>query len=205
MIPSDAATIDESMTDPAAFAAIFDRHAASLYRFLARRVEPADAEGLLGEVFRIAFERRGSFDPAHRSARPWLYGIASNLVARHRRSEARRLRAMASLAWRRTDDDRDLVGDRAAETVDADESWSRLVDAIEELPEAERHTLLLYAWEQLSYEDIAAALDVPVGTVRSRLNRARRRLRAARAGCEYVRRPIGAGIDGRGATEDQTR
>lgn len=193
------------MTDPAAFAAIFDRHAASLHRFLARRVEPADADGLLGEVFRIAFERRGSFDPARRSARPWLYGIATNLIARHRRSEARRLRAMASLASRRIDGDQDVVDDRAAETVDADESLSMLVDAIDELPDAERHTLLLYAWEELSYEDIAAALDVPVGTVRSRLNRARRRLRAARSACERAPRPIPARPDDEHRTEDTPR
>jgi RNA polymerase sigma factor (sigma-70 family) len=183
MIPSDAVAIEASMTEPAAFAAVFDRHAASLHRFLARRVEPADADSLVGDVFRIAFERRASFDPDYPSARPWLYGIATNLIARHRRSEARRLRAMAALASRRIDGEHDVVGDRAAETVDADVSWSQLVDAIDELPDAERHTLLLYAWEELSYEDIAAALDVPVGTVRSRLNRARRRLRAARGPC----------------------
>ena len=184
MTPSDAAAIEASLTDPAAFAAIFDRHAASLHRFLARRVEPADADSLLGDVFRIAFERRGSFDPAHRSAGPWLYGIATNLIARHRRSEARRLRAMASLAARRVDGGPDVVGDRAAEAVDADESWSRLVDAVDALPDAERHTLLLYAWEELGYEDIAAALGVPVGTVRSRLHRARQRLRAVRPDAE---------------------
>jgi RNA polymerase sigma-70 factor (ECF subfamily) len=189
MTPSDAAAIEASMTDPAAFATIFDRHAADLHRFLARRVEPADADSLLGDVFRIAFERRGSFDPAHPSARPWLYGIATNLVARHRRSEARRLRAMASLAARRVDDAHDVVGDRAAEAVDADESWARLVDAVDALPDAERHTLLLYAWEELGYEDIAAALGVPVGTVRSRLHRARQRLRAARTHAEH--RPEG--------------
>lgn len=170
------------MTDPAAFAAVFDRHAASIHRFLARRVEPADAESLLGDVFRVAFERRGSFDLARASARPWLYGIATNLIARHRRSEARRLRAMASLAARRVDWHDDAVGDRAAETADADESWTRLVDAINELPDAERHTLMLFAWEELSYDDVASALGVPVGTVRSRLNRARHRLRAARDG-----------------------
>ncbi len=168
------------MSDPAAFAVIFDRHAASLHRFLARRVEPADADSLLGDVFRIAFERRASFDTARESARPWLYGIATNLIARHRRSEARRLRAMASLASRRIDGDDDVVGDRAAQSLDAENEWSTLVDAIDVLPDAERHTLMLYVWEELSYEDIAAALDVPVGTVRSRLNRARRRLRDAR-------------------------
>jgi RNA polymerase sigma-70 factor (ECF subfamily) len=183
MTASDAAAIQASLREPAAFAAVFDRHAGSIHRFLARRVEPADAEGLLGEVFRIAFERRASFDLDRESARPWLYGIATNLVARHRRSEARRLRAMASLAARRDadgghGDGGDGVGDRVASSVDAGVSWTALVAAIDALPDAERDTLLLFAWEELSYDDIAAALGVPVGTVRSRLHRARSRLRA---------------------------
>jgi RNA polymerase sigma factor (sigma-70 family) len=182
MPPPDATAITESMADPAAFAVIFDRHASSIHRFLARRVEPADADSLLGDVFRIAFERRASFDTARASARPWLYGIATNLIARHRRSEARRLRAMAALASMRVDRAADAVGDRAAEVADARESWSTLVNALDQLPVAERDTLMLFAWEELSYDDIAAALGVPVGTVRSRLNRARRRLRAVHAG-----------------------
>jgi len=182
MTAPDATAIQESMSDPAAFAAIFDRHASSLHRFLARRVLPGDADSLLGDVFRVAFERRGSFDTTRESARPWLYGIATNLIARHRRSEARRLRAMASLASSRVDGDDDAVGDRAAQVLDAEREWSRVVDTIDVLPDAERDTLMLYVWEELSYEDIAAALDVPVGTVRSRLNRARRRLRDAQEG-----------------------
>jgi RNA polymerase sigma factor (sigma-70 family) len=181
MTDSDAAAIAASLTDPAAFATVFDRHAASIHRFLARRVEPAEAESLLGEVFRIAFERRGTFDLERASARPWLYGIANNLIARHRRSEARRLRAMATLASMRIDSVEDTVGDRATEVTLAAGSWADLVHAIDELPDAERDTLLLFSWEELSYADIAVALDVPVGTVRSRLNRARRRLRSAAA------------------------
>ncbi|MDQ6697808.1 MAG: RNA polymerase sigma factor [Actinomycetota bacterium] len=164
----------------AAFATVFDRHAASIHRFLARRVEPAEADNLLGEVFGVAFERRQTFDLARASARPWLYGIATNLIARHRRSEARRLRAMASLASMRVPEGaEDAVGDRAVEVTDAGESWATLVNAIDQLSDAERDTLMLFAWEELSYGDIAAALDVPIGTVRSRMNRARRRLRVA--------------------------
>src|SRR6478672_1108265 len=143
MTMSDADAIAASVTDPAAFATIFDRHAATLHRFLARRIEPAEADNLLGEVFRIAFERRGCFDPAHASARPWLYGIATNLIARQRRSEARRLRAVGALAAMRIDPGVDTIAERAAETVDARQSWSKLVDAIDNLPDAERHTLLL--------------------------------------------------------------
>jgi DNA-directed RNA polymerase specialized sigma24 family protein len=79
--PSDAAVIAASFDDPAAFATIFDRHAATLLRFLVRRVGPDAADGLVGESFRIAFERRSSFDCSRANARPWLYGIATNVLA----------------------------------------------------------------------------------------------------------------------------
>lgn len=178
----DSAVIAASLADPGAFAAVFDRHATSLYRFLARRVDPADADGLLGEVFRIAFERRATFDQARNTARPWLYGIATNVVAKHRRSEGRRLRATAALASRQAP--QDDPGDRAAAAVDARRRWPQVVEAIEQLPDGERAALLLFAWEELGYDEIAAALGVPVGTVRSRLNRARRRLRSLGTGPE---------------------
>ena len=179
--PTDAELIRSSTEDPAVFATIFDRHARVIQRFLARRIDPSDADGLVGEVFRIAFERRSSFDLERPSARPWLYGIATNVVAHHRRSEVRRLHAMAKLASSGAagagDPAGDPVGDRATASIDADREWDRVVAVIDGLPAEERDTLLLYAWEGLGYADIAAALDVPVGTVRSRLHRARSRLR----------------------------
>jgi uncharacterized glyoxalase superfamily protein PhnB len=104
-----------------------------------------------------------------------LYGIATNLLARHRRAEARRLKATAALAARRpvTADPADGVVQR----LDSTARWREVTEAVAALPEGERDALLLFAWEELSYGEVAAALDVPVGTVRSRLNRARRRLR----------------------------
>ena len=177
-VSTDAAVIESSIVDPAAFATLFDRHAGVIHRFLTRRIDPPDADDLVGEVFRIVFERRSSFDLDRPSARPWLYGIATNVVAHHRRSEVRRFHAMARLASARIDDHTDLVGDRVSARIDADRAGKQLVAAVDDLPSDERDTLLLYAWEELSYADIAAALDVPVGTVRSRLNRARRRLRS---------------------------
>jgi DNA-directed RNA polymerase specialized sigma24 family protein len=90
MEESDGAVIADSLKTPGAFGAIFDRHGSTLLRFLARRVDPAEAEDLLGDVFRIAFERRSTFERGRASARPWLYGIAANVVAKHHRSEARR-------------------------------------------------------------------------------------------------------------------
>ncbi|MBO0730546.1 MAG: sigma-70 family RNA polymerase sigma factor [Acidimicrobiaceae bacterium] len=179
----DSAVIAASLQDPAAFGVLFDRHGAALLRFLARRVVPSDAEGLLGEVFRIAFEKRSGFEQDRLSARPWLYGIATNLVAKHHRSEARRLRATARLAARQT-----LAEDPAERAVPAADARVRLdqvVAAIAALPDAERQALLLFAWEELSYDEIADALKVPVGTVRSRLNRARARL----AGSDRAEQP----------------
>jgi len=172
----DSAVIATSLEWPDAFGALFDRHGGVLLRFLMRRVAPADAEGLLGEVFRIAFERRGDFELERASARPWLYGIATNVVAKHHRSEARRLRATARLAAR--PEPVSDPADPAVSALDAQATWRRVAEAVTALPEAERAVLLLYSWEELSYDEIAETLEVPVGTVRSRLHRARTRLRS---------------------------
>jgi RNA polymerase sigma-70 factor (ECF subfamily) len=173
--PSDAEAIAASATEPAAFAVVFDRHATTVHRYRTRRVGHDEADALLGETFRIAFERRASYDVERAEARPWLYGIATNLVARHRGPDARRVRATTRLQSRPGDEE-----DRIERVVDAVAASTLLPDvvaAIAELPDGERDALLLHAWESLGYEDIARALDIPIGTVRSRLNRARTRLR----------------------------
>ncbi len=176
MEQSDGAVIAESLETPGTFGIIFDRHGSTLLRFLARRVDPAEADGLLGEVLRIAFERRSTFDQDRESARPWLYGIAAHVVAKYHRSVARRLRATARVSVRRPVDDD--PAELAAAAADAGTRWARVIDAIGSLPEADRQVLLLFAWEELSYEEIAMALGIPVGTVRSRLSRSRARLAA---------------------------
>jgi RNA polymerase sigma-70 factor (ECF subfamily) len=172
---SDAEVIACSLTAPASFGDVFDRHATTLYRYLVRRVGPDDADSLLGELFRIAFEKRARFDTTRAEARPWLYGIASNLLARHRHGEARRLDATARLVngWVGDSDPLADVDSR----VDAGRRWADVAAAIATLPQSERDTLLLFAWEGMPYDEIASALDVPIGTVRSRLNRARARIR----------------------------
>ena len=174
---SDAQVIARSLVDGAAFATIFDRHAGVVFRFLVRRVGRDPADEMLGETFRIAFERRSTYDTSRPNARPWLYGIATNLLARHRRTEARRLKATALLAMAHATADTDGVED----AIDAVNRWPRVVDAVAALPNGERDVLMLYAWEELPYEEIAAALDIPIGTVRSRLNRARHRLQEVRS------------------------
>jgi RNA polymerase sigma-70 factor (ECF subfamily) len=175
----DAEVIRASITDPGRFATIYDRHAAVLFRFLVRRIGSDVGEELLGDTFRIAFERRSSFDVQWDSARPWLYGIATNLIAKQRRSEGRRLRAIARITPAR---DVEGVADRVAAAMDAHHTWNVVANAIADLPDGERDALLLFAWEACNYDEIAVALGVPVGTVRSRLNRARRRLRELASG-----------------------
>jgi RNA polymerase sigma-70 factor, ECF subfamily len=170
--PSDAEVIGRSLDEPEAFGLIYDRHAPTVLRFFGRRVGAEGAEGLVGELFRIAFERRKAFDTSRASALPWLYGIGSNLLMKHRRGEARRLRASARMAAD------EPAGRRAsAGALDARLLFPRVADALEALPAGEREALLLFAWEDLSYQGVAEALELPIGTVRSRLNRARAQLR----------------------------
>jgi RNA polymerase sigma factor (sigma-70 family) len=171
--PSDAEVVGRSLAEPEAFGLIYDRHAATLLRFLGRRAGARVAEGLVGELFRIAFERRQTFDRSRASARPWLYGIGANLLLKHRRAEARRLRASARIVASLEATDRRA----SAAALDARLVFPRVADAIEALPDDEREVLLLFAWEELPYQSMAEALELPIGTVRSRLNRARARLR----------------------------
>jgi RNA polymerase sigma-70 factor (ECF subfamily) len=170
---SDAEVVGRSLAEPEAFGLIYDRHAATLLRFLGRRAGARVAEGLVGELFRIAFERRQTFDRSRASALPWLYGIGANLLLKHRRAEARRLRASARIIPRLEAPDRRA----SAAALDARLAFPRVANAIEALPDDEREVLLLFAWEELPYQSMAEALELPIGTVRSRLNRARARLR----------------------------
>src|SRR5580704_16169790 len=161
---TDAMVIAASLADPERFGVIFDRYATVLLRYLVRRVGMHDADPLLGDVFRVAFERRATYDQERPDARPWLYGIATNLLAHHRRGEARRVRAMGRLLG--TQLPPDDLSEAVASVIDAESLWLRVAHAITRLPHTERDALVLYAWEGLSYGQIAVALGVPVGTVR---------------------------------------
>jgi DNA-directed RNA polymerase specialized sigma24 family protein len=125
---SDAAVIAASLDDPVRFGTIFDRHATVLHRYLVRRLGPDEAEAMVGEVFRIAFEKRDTYDLLRPVARPWLYGIATNLLAKQRRREARRIHAMARLAAQRLSPVDDA--DRVSAVVDASRHWQRVAHAV---------------------------------------------------------------------------
>lgn len=171
---SDAQIIAASRAEPLVFAAVFDRHYDAVHRYLARRVGSDLADDLAAETFTTAFDVRRRYDTAHPDARPWLFGIATNLVRHHHRGEARRLRAYARLE-RPADADGGFGGIEAR--VDAGRVGPAIADAVTRLSTGDRDVLLLFAWADLRYEEIAVALRIPVGTVRSRLHRARYRLR----------------------------
>jgi RNA polymerase sigma factor (sigma-70 family) len=166
---SDGEVIAGSLHDPDAFVALFERHFREIHRYLARRTGGELADDLAAEAFAEAFRVRGRYRPLTPDARPWLYGIAANLLYKHRRGEARRLRALARTRCEIAPDDADGALDR----VDAAALAPRVAAALRGLAPRDREVLLLFAWAELGYAEIAVALAIPVGTVRSRLNRAR--------------------------------
>lgn len=165
---SDAELVERSLEEPTAFEPIFNRHFRAIHTYLHRRVGRDLADDLAAETFALAFERRVSCR-ATNSLLPWLYGIATNLLRRRRRAESRRLRAYA-----RSEVDRwAAYDDEAARGLDGSSLDARLAGALEAMRPRERDALLLYALADLSYDEIAFALDVPIGTVRTWLHRAR--------------------------------
>jgi RNA polymerase sigma factor (sigma-70 family) len=173
---TDSGVIEQSLADPAAFAALFDRHYDRIWRYVCRRAGPGIADELASETFLRAFTARAKYDLGQLDASPWLYGIATNLLRGHRRAEARRWRAYARAA-EPTGTHGGLEG--VEQRVDASVRAPAAAAALARLKRVDRDALLLLALADLDYEAIAIATGVPVGTVRSRLNRARRQLRGA--------------------------
>jgi RNA polymerase sigma-70 factor (ECF subfamily) len=179
--PADSAVIGASRQDPEQFAVIYDRYSPALHRYAGRRVGADDADDIVAAAFLAAFRARSRYDLTRPDARPWLFGILTKEIARRRRTEQARLRALA-----RTCADRPTAGpaDQVAASVSAQAVRHALARALRSLPPADRDVLLLTAWGELSYAEIAEALGIPVGTVRSRLNRARRKVREALGGTD---------------------
>ena len=171
--PTDADVIVGSWEDPARFAAVFDRHYDAIHRFLWTRVGRR-AEDLTAEVFKLAFQQRDRYDPDYPSAKPWLFGIASRLAKQQHRQEAQAEEAASRMGSEPADVAQASPEQRLHDLTPS----SPVADALMQLPDRDREPLLLHVWDDLSYEDVARALDVPLGTVRSRIHRARQDLRA---------------------------
>jgi RNA polymerase sigma factor (sigma-70 family) len=177
----DAAVIESSWLEPERFAVLFDRHAPHIHRYLARRAGRQVADDLVAETFLTAFAKRDRYDLGYSDARPWLYGIATNLVGQHHRDEARQYRIMQRAVAEPEVPDH---ADRVAAGVTAQAMRALLEAALAGLPAGDRDVLLLIAWEQLTYQEVSRALAIPAGTVRSRLHRARAKVRQVLAGTD---------------------
>ncbi|MEV5750841.1 RNA polymerase sigma factor [Actinoallomurus sp. NPDC052308] len=174
-VAGDAVVIERSWREPECFAEVFDRYYPQIYGFAAERLGRSTADDVAAETFMIAFDRRDRYDLSRPDARPWLYGIAVNLIARHRRAEARQYRALA-----RTDVTEISEGhaDRVTGRLDAQAHRGPLMAALAEISDKNRDVLLLVAWAELTCEEAAEALGIPAATARVRLHRARKKLRA---------------------------
>jgi RNA polymerase sigma-70 factor (ECF subfamily) len=158
-------------------ARLFDEHVDAVYGYVARRLGPETAADLVGDVFEIALAQPDRYDAARGTERAWLFGIATNLIRRHWRTEQRRLRA-----WYRAGNRPTIPGDPlldVAERIDASADAVRVMAAVGDLSQEDRDLLLLVAWEDTPYKVCAEILGIPIGTVRSRLHRIRRELQAA--------------------------
>jgi RNA polymerase sigma factor (sigma-70 family) len=171
---TDGEAIAASLVEPRAFEVVFKRHFGAILRYLRRRLDDRRAEEATAQTFFVAFDERGRFDPERGDARPWLFGIATNVAHRHRRVEVRELRAIAALGAEAAggEEPRDSK-------LDAERLRAPLARCLAELPGEEADVLYLLVWAELDQPEIAAALEIPLGTVKSRLSRARRRLREA--------------------------
>jgi RNA polymerase sigma-70 factor (ECF subfamily) len=176
---NDGDIISSSLVQPAAFGEIFDRHVVDITRFLARRSHSEVVEDLVAETFITAFRVRHAFDAEYLSARPWLYGIATNVLRHHYRGEERRRRLLKTWRTRAELEDpyADAAFDEVESRIEADRHRPQLEAALAALDPAARDALLLFTYAGLTYQEIAYALNTPVGTVRSRISRARQKLR----------------------------
>ena len=169
---TDRDVVLRSFEHPQAFGELFDRHAVTIHRVVARQVSAAAADDVVAETFLRAFERRRRFGVERESALPWLFGFAMNVLRHHRRAERWTVQHDLERA-----DEADPVG-ATGRRIDAQRQLTAVLKALHQMPAGSREVVLLHIDAGLSYEDIAEALRIPVGTVRSRLNRARAKLRA---------------------------
>ena len=169
---TDAEVIQRSFREPEAFGEIFERHYETVARYSRRRLGAHAGEDVAAQAFVVALERRARFDLRYGTARPWLLGIAANLIRHHLRDE--RVHASA-LARTLIDPPPPPIDDPSA--IDAALLRPALTAALQALSDDDRETFLLVALGEITYPEAAVALGIPVGTVRSRLHRARRTLR----------------------------
>ena len=171
---TDAEAIQASRRRPELFEHVFNRHYSAVFRFAAGRMGADEAADVASDTFARAFDRRQRFDTGRASALPWLFGIAANVMRERRRKATRKARAM--MRFSAGEHHAHFEGE-TVDRLDATGQAHRLRRALAGLSDDEYQVLMLAALADLSYQEIADTLEVPIGTVRSRLSRARRRMR----------------------------
>lgn len=156
---------------------LYRAHVSDVHRFLALRVGEDLAEELTAQTFVEAWAERSTFNPERGSPRRWIFGIANHVLYHHYRQERRRTAAHVALAaQRRLASLADVFEDEVCEALAAAERMTKVDLALSLTEPADREVLVLGAQPDVSYQVMADELDIPLGTVRSRLSRARRRL-----------------------------
>jgi RNA polymerase sigma-70 factor, ECF subfamily len=163
---------DTLLLGPTDLGGMFHHHARDLLRYASGRVGEQVAEDIVAQTFLTAYEQRDRYDPGRGDLLPWLYGICTNLIRRHRRDEQRNLRALQRLSP-------EVADAPSADGVDAQRAVARVAGTLARLPRRQRDVLLLFAIAQLDYQAIAVALQIPLGSVQSSLHRARAKVRLA--------------------------
>jgi RNA polymerase sigma factor (sigma-70 family) len=158
------------------FDELYESFAEPVFGYIARRLGPQLAEDLTAQAFAEAWACRGQFDPSRGSRQGWLFGIATNLIRGHRRQEHRQLKAYGRAAEAPPVSNPEM---RIVERLAATDEWPMVARALSDLNMGERDVLWLHIVMGLPYADVADALGIPVGTVRSRLSRGRVRLAKA--------------------------
>lgn len=180
---TDSGTAADRETDAAReVARWFEQHVQTIHRYAARRIGEHEAWDVAADTFRIALERFDEFDAARGHERAWLYGIASNILRTHARTESRQLRSRARAASAAG-----IPGDPLVDVdarLDAADEASRVAAAVDALPPDDRELLLLIVWERLTSAEVAEIMRIPAGTVRTRLQRIRVQLRLPHEGSQ---------------------
>ncbi|WP_326824547.1 RNA polymerase sigma factor [Streptosporangium sp. NBC_01756] len=170
---SDAQLVHWFRADPELFTAVYDRYFRDIYLYVAGRMDVQAGEDIAAETFCLAFRDRDRFDPARGGLRPWLFGIATNLMARHRRQETRHYRALARVS---AEPEAGGHEDSVVDSVAAQRMKPQLAKALATLNKGERDVITLVSLGQLTHQEVAEALGVSYGTVGSRLSRARKKI-----------------------------
>jgi RNA polymerase sigma-70 factor (ECF subfamily) len=165
-----------SVEHPHRFEVVFEQYHSVVHDYLARAAGRDRADEYAGDVFVAAFSARVRFDPELGSVRAWLIGIATNIHRTHARSDGRGRRAWGRIGGDREGEE-EIGYEVVEERLDYGQRLAWVAEFLAELPDTDRDILVLYAWAELTYAEIAHALGIEVGTVRSRLSRARARLR----------------------------